>query len=92
MSVSEGSRFQARFLPPDESTELLYTNFVAVGGTRTDAAIQLGRFLPDADPEVRPFAVLQMSWAQARALRDLLNEALDNYDAVSAPPPPQPTQ
>lgn len=74
----------------DEGVCDVYSNFLNLNWTLYDIRIRFGQIIPNPEQQpdvalwaINEWAAVTMPWGQAKALRDMLNEAVLKYEAVN---------
>lgn len=77
-----------KWIRREDSAEV-YSNLYFVNWSRTDLRIRFGQMIPTNDTStkvsfvVEEKAAVTMSWAQAKALRDSLNDAVERFEKTN---------
>jgi hypothetical protein len=80
------------FRIPPEGIREIYTNYISLSWTLFDVRLLLAQVVPTAmstsDDEVKGFAALEaaavtMAWAEAKAVRDMLTNAIERYEKAN---------
>ena len=78
------------WITPDEGICDVYSNFLHINWTLFDIRIRFGQIVahPEQQPEaavwaINEWAAVTMPWGQAKALRDMLVDAVSKYEAAN---------
>jgi|SRR6266446_3506323 len=78
------------WIEPEDGICDVYSNFVHLNWTLYDVRIRFGQIVahPEQPPEkavwaINEWAAVTIPWGQAKALRDMLNETIQKYEAIN---------
>lgn len=78
------------WIQPEEGVCEVYSNFHHVNWTLFDVRVRYGQIIPHPQQQpdkavwaVEEYAAVTIPWGQAKALRDMLTEAIRTYEAVN---------